>query len=93
MEVLRKYKRLDWFDFLDAIEIELSKNPGKEVYFDFLDELKMRQVECISEGALFKFKKVARNLLKKFEKRYESLDFASSEDYSLFKEIAESIYS
>jgi hypothetical protein len=88
MEILRKYRRLGWFDFLDQIEIELKNTPDKSVYFELLGELKMRLVESVSEGAAFKMKAPSKNLLERFEKRMsQENSFASEQDYQDFKEL------
>jgi hypothetical protein len=88
MQIIRKYKRLTWFDFLDQIEKELKAGPDKSVYFEFLGELKMRLVESVSEGAAFKMKAPSKELLDKFEKRLNNQStFASEQDYQDFKDL------
>lgn len=92
MLIIRKYKRTDWFDFLDRMELELSKSPERQVYFEFMDELKMRKLESISEGGIYKLKIPASVLLSKFKERItKDNSFASAQDFEDFEQIAESI--
>jgi hypothetical protein len=92
MQIIRKYKRLSWFDFLDQIEKELKDNPDKSVYFEIGGELKMRLVESVSEGAAFKMKAPSKNMLEKFEQRMkDQTSFASEQDYQDFKDLVSEV--
>ncbi len=86
MEIIRRYKRNDWWDLLIVIEQELERAPVKETFFNILDELQWRKVESISEGASFKINSPAVALLERFEKKMqEDPSFATSEDLDEFK--------
>lgn len=92
MQIIRKYKKLEWFDFLDVIERELKDIPGKTSYFEILDELRMRLIDSISEGATFKLKAPTRDLVSKFETRTsEDPSFANEDDLKEFIELAGTI--
>lgn len=86
MEIIRKYKRNDWWDLLIVIEQELERSPVKETFFNLLDELQWRKVESISEGASFKINAPALKLLERFENKIkEDPSFATSQDLEDFK--------
>ncbi len=92
MIIIRKYKRIDWFDFIELIEKEFSNQPPKQLYFDFQDELRMRVIESVSEGASFKFKAHSKKIMECFKERMQAdPSFASSEDYNEFLAITEQI--
>jgi|GEM_PF-2469403 len=92
MIIIRKYKKLDWFSFLDQIENTLKTCPDKALYFELQDEIKMRLIESVSEGAAFKFKAQANNLLQKFAARIkENESFATKQDLLEFNQLTESI--
>jgi len=92
MLIIRKYKKLQWFDFLDRIEVELAKSPDKKVYFELMDEIRMRLLESVSEGGTFKLKKPTNNLLERFKKRLdEDSSFATADDFNELKVLSESI--
>ncbi len=58
MEIIRKYKKLSTWDFLELVDSELAhgSSPSLEEYISYLDELKMRAYESISEGEIYKIK-------------------------------------
>ncbi|EQC47360.1 hypothetical protein [Bacteriovorax sp. Seq25_V] len=92
MEIIRKYKRNDWWDLLIVIEQELERSPVKETFIDLLDELRWRKVESISEGASFKINAPAKDLLERFEKMMEeNPSFATDEDLQEAKSIVAEI--
>lgn len=66
MDIIRKYKKNDWWDFCLVIEQELARRNEAKTYIDLLDELHWRKVECISEGGDFKIKNKARELSDRF---------------------------
>ena len=77
MYIERRYKKLPWFDFLDQMADELKELPPKERYIDFLDELRMRKIESVSEGGTFKLKVPSQKLVDNFKQRMNSEpDFA-----------------
>ena len=75
MIVIRRFRKLPWFDLLDRIEKDLNEKPDKKIYFEFLDEFRMRLLDSISEGASFKLKSPTKVMLMKFEKRMDRLPF------------------
>ena len=88
MIIIRRYKKLDWWSFLDQIELDLNNGPSKEIYIEIADELRMRKLESVSEGGDFKLKSPAKNLRGKFDERVASCnDFASVQDITEFNEI------
>ena len=72
MEIVRKYKKISTLRFLELIDIEMKHTPTLEEYIAFFDELKMRKLESISEGEIFKIKRQAKNLLEHIEARIAS---------------------
>ena len=92
MQINRRYKKLLWFDLLDVIKKELSKNPDQVVYLELMDEFRMRLLESVSEGGTFKLKVQAKELLTKFEKRLsEDPLFATKVHHNEIRELAEMI--
>lgn len=91
MEILRKYRKLDWFDFLDTMTRTLNKNPEQEIYVEFIDELRMKKLESLSEGATFKMKAKAKELLAMYEKRMQEEGFATEENLKEVKQLIEDI--
>ncbi|MDB9786723.1 hypothetical protein OAB57_01345 [Bacteriovoracaceae bacterium] len=85
MYIVRRYGKLGWFDFLDQIEIEMNKTHDKSLYFELIDELRMRKIASVSEGGTFKLKKVSTDLLGRLEQRMaEDTTFATLEDHAEF---------
>ena len=85
MQVIRRYKKLPWFDFLEVMNQQLERKPDKTIYFELLDELRMRLLESISEGANFKLKVPASRLLQEFKTRMElEPSFSTSDDFKEF---------
>ena len=92
MIIVRRYKKLDWWSFLDQIEIELSRDADVECFIELADELRLRMLECVSEGGLFKLKAPAKNLKKVFDERKDKdIDFAKLEEIDEFNEIINSV--
>ena len=92
MIIIRKYKKLNWFDFLDRLKKDLSDMPGKSVYIEILDEIHMRKLESISEGGSYKLIAPAKSLLEAFKKRMlNDPTFASEKELVEIKRIVASI--
>ena len=92
MLIIRKYKKLGWFDLLDKMEEVLTSDAPKERYFEFVDELRMRLIESVSEGASFKIKAPTNNLIELFSKRREAdSNFATELEEDEFRQIASDI--
>ncbi len=92
MDLIRKYRKLDWFDFLDYIEKELEGGPVSQVYFELIDEICIRKLESISEGATYKLKAPSIDILKRFEFRVsKDPSFATEEKVKEFKTLVKSV--
>lgn len=92
MLIIRKYRKLDWFDFVDMKTRLLKKSPGKEIYIELIDELRMRKLESMSEGATYKMGVLGRDILNLFIIRAsENSSFASSEDIDNLRNLVEEI--
>jgi hypothetical protein len=92
MHIVRRYKKLDWWDFLTVIDQELEKMPAKETYIDLIDELRMRKIESISEGATFKMKAPSKDILERFKNRMsEDQSFASDEDLTEITQLVDEV--
>lgn len=94
MQVIRRYKKLLWFDFLEVMNQQLEEKPDKVIFFELLDELRMRLLESISEGANFKLKAPAIRLLQEFETRMKlEPSFANTSELEELKQLGEQFYS
>lgn len=88
MEIFRKYKRLLWFELVELVEESLSKKTDFESYIEYIDELKMRLVDSISEGLSYKVKGLAVKISNSFEIRTkEDEGFASSDQQEEFRRL------
>lgn len=85
MEIIRKFKKLPILRFLELVEVELKHDIPIEDYFAFADELKMRKLESISEGEIFKIKRSARNV----EEALKTRAFSSDENSKLLNVLSE----
>jgi hypothetical protein len=85
MQIIRRYKKLDWWSFVEHIDLALDKDETtQESYIELLDEIRMRLLESVSEGASYKFKKQAQRLLTSYRSK-----FARSEDLAEIIELEE----
>lgn len=77
MEIIRKYKKLSTWDFLELIdrEIERAERLSFEEYISYFDELKMRTYESISEGELYKLRLRCKRLLERAQRVFEESEF------------------
>ena len=92
MQIVRRYKNLNWFDLLDRIDYDLSQNSEKGIYLEIMNELVMRKHESISEGGSYKLKKPCSILLDSFNERMkEDPKFANSGDFEEIKTLSKSI--
>jgi len=92
MLIIRKYRKLPWFDFLECIDAALEKNPMVAVYFELLDELRMRKIESISEGASFKMQAPTQKLWQSFSGRLATeANFADPNELKEFKSLVASM--
>ncbi|MGB0454983.1 MAG: hypothetical protein ACPGJV_14830 [Bacteriovoracaceae bacterium] len=85
METIRQFKRMSLWDFIDLME-ENCLNSGKATtYFMYLDEIKMRRIESISEGGNVKLKKLANQLLQTFkEEKNKDSEFCTDQEFNDF---------
>ncbi len=67
MEILRKYKKLSTWNFLELIDSDVESRDllSPEDYIAYLDELKFRTYESISEGELYKLRLRVKRILTK----------------------------
>ena len=92
MIIVRRFKKLGHFDLLERMEQDLNTQNDKNLFFEYMDEFKMRLLESVSEGASFKFKASAQDLMNRFNKKMSAdSSFASAQDLQQFKEIADSV--
>ena len=69
MKTMQRFGDLDWFDFIDLVKEKLEKKVGFRTCLEFLDELYLRKIDSVSEGATFKIKAQAtmiKNYLQDF---------------------------
>ena len=80
MLTVRPLIKLDWFDLIDLIEESITQNAAETKYFDIIDEIYMRKVESISEGATYKMKKPTKQLWDHYQQRMnEDPNFSTTE--------------
>lgn len=92
MDLVRKYLKLDWFDFVDVILQELDENPVAHTYIELMDELYLRKLESVSEGSTFKLRKPAKDIFNKFEKQMsQNKKFANDNNLNEIKNLLETI--
>ena len=85
MITVRPFQKHDWFEFLEIIEKSLQEKASSEQCFALIDELYMRKVDSISEGASYKLKSPAKNLLNYFQARQaEDTNFSSEKQLEEF---------
>lgn len=91
MEVVRQFKKMSLWDFIDLMQDQCLGCGESKTYFMYLDEIKMRRIESISEGGNYKLHTLALELLGEFKKEF-SVDstFCSTEEMAIFKTIVES---
>lgn len=88
MQVVRRYKKNDWWDFCTVIEQEIARDHSIEVFINLIDELNWRKIENISEGGVYKIKSKAKEVGEKFYSIHkENLDPRIEEFTSILDEI------
>lgn len=89
MDTIRQFKKMSLWDFIELMESQCFGCAKSATYFMYLDEIKMRRIESISEGGNFKLRSLALQLLEEFQKELgRDPSFASSEELSSFTTIA-----
>ena len=90
MEIIRRFKKMSLWDFIDLMNEQCLNCGDRETYFLYLDEIKLRRIESVSEGGDHKLRSLAKELLHNYEEEMKkSSDFSNSEDYQSFKFIVE----
>jgi len=90
MEVVRQFKKMSLWDFIDLMEQQCFGCAKSSTYFMYLDEIKMRRIESISEGGNFKLRSLAAQLLAEYKKELKmNPSFSSAEDLASFTAIVE----
>lgn len=93
METIRAFKKMSLWDFINLMQKNCFLSGKVENYFLYLDELRMRKVESISEGGNFKLISLASELKAEFEKELvKKNDFASKKEVTDFNFTIEEIY-
>ncbi len=59
------------WDFIELMEQNCYQSGDKDAYFLYLDELRMRKIESVSEGGNYKLKSLATELNEKFLEEVE----------------------
>ena len=90
METIRHFKKMSLWDFIELLEKKCLNSGDKEQYFIYLDEIKMRRIESISEGGNLKLKSLAKNLLLEFRNELvKNQSFCESKELEDFEYIVE----
>lgn len=71
METIRRFKKMSLWDFIELMEKNCYGSGDKENYFLYLDELRMRKIESVSEGGNYKLKSLAIEMHNKFLEEVE----------------------
>jgi hypothetical protein len=88
MEILRQFKRMSLWDFIDLQSSRCYGCGDQKTYLIYLDEIKLRRIESISEGGNLKLKSLAEDLLREYKKELSlSPDFATEQEMNDFKYI------
>jgi hypothetical protein len=66
METIRRFKKMSLWDFIELMEKNCYCSGDKDSYFLYLDELRMRKIESVSEGGNYKLKSLANELNDQF---------------------------
>ncbi|MBK24771.1 MAG: hypothetical protein CME70_12305 [Halobacteriovorax sp.] len=92
MRTVRKFKKMGLWDFIDLMKENCFGCADKETYFTYLDELRMRRIESISEGGNYKLASLAKELKLELEKeREKNSNFLKEEELKEFDFIVEEI--
>ena len=90
MEVIRQFKKMSLWDFIYLMHGQCVGCGKSSTYFMYLDEIKMRRIESISEGGNLKLRSLAIELLGEFKKEIAvNSSFCSPVDLSEFTTIVE----
>lgn len=86
LETIRHFKKMSLWDFIELLENNCLGCHKAETYFIYLDEVKMRRIESISEGGNLKLKKLAEQLLTEFKKEKDANEqFCSDKELQDFQ--------
>lgn len=92
METIRRFKKMSLWDFIELMEKNCYDSAEKDTYFLYLDELRMRRIESISEGGNYKISSLAKELHQKFNKEIEkNPDFVTDEEKGQFEFIVDEL--
>ncbi len=92
MRTVRKFKKMGLWDFIELLETNCFASGDKETYFTYLDEIRMRRIESISEGGNYKLASLAKELKSEIDKELEKKsDFLDSEELKEIEFIIEEI--
>ena len=89
MNLIRKYKKLGWWDLIERFNYDISNGPTKEIFFDYMDEFHMRKLESVSEGGSYKIKAPCLELVNSVEQRMKNdTSFAAESEFAELKKLA-----
>lgn len=90
MEIIRQFKKMNLWDFIELMQSNCLNCGEAKTYFMYLDEIKMRRIESISEGGNHKLKNLALELLESFQNEIsKNPDFCSEAELNEFQYIVE----
>ena len=80
------------WDFIELMEQNCYASKSKDTYFIYLNELRMRKIESISEGGNYKLISLAKELHREFEKEISNnKEFVNEEELNEFEFIIKEI--
>ena len=91
MRELSKFRKLDWWGFVEYMEMSLAKKPECKVYLEFIEELHLRSLNSVSEGGSYKIKKQAGALFCDFQDRLKQGDFCQTAQQESFLQLAKDL--
>ena len=92
MKLYRNFKKMHISELEDLMKKECLGKGDIAQYFKFLEELKLKQLECISEGEIFRISRIAKVLVDDFEAYYKkNQNFCSIEERKEFIDLAQEI--
>ncbi len=92
METIRQFKKMSLWDFIELMERNCYESGDKDSYFLYLDELRMRKIESVSEGGNYKLQSLARELRDQLRAEVEkNPEFITEADQNDFEFIVKEI--
>ena len=94
MQTIRPHQDLDWFDFLDLIEKDLASSPTYAVISELIDEIYMRKLDSVSEGASYKLIAPCKKLWEYIQQRkHDDHEFCTNQEHKDLESMVKTVIS